>query len=100
MNLGLYDIVTFLEWLNSNIASFGGNKRRITIAGVESGKLLGLLFFWLSSCCPLVSALDILLFPICTYIKITWNVNIDFSLIKCMCFWCRCDFCEVFAAVT
>lgn len=44
MNLGLYDIVTFLEWLNSNIASFGGNKRRITIAGVESGKLLGLLF--------------------------------------------------------
>lgn len=38
-NLGLYDQKTFLEWVNSNIASFGGNKRRITIAGVESGKL-------------------------------------------------------------
>ncbi|CAL8082939.1 unnamed protein product [Orchesella dallaii] len=36
-NFGLADQITFLEWVKENIDGFGGNKRRITVAGVGAG---------------------------------------------------------------
>ncbi|GFQ70430.1 acetylcholinesterase-1, partial [Trichonephila clavata] len=38
-NVGLYDILTALQWVNDNIESFGGDKDLITIHGVSAGSI-------------------------------------------------------------
>ena len=39
-NYGLMDIVAALQWVKTNIASFGGNENNVTIFGQSSGSLL------------------------------------------------------------
>ncbi|KAF8771442.1 acetylcholinesterase-1-like [Argiope bruennichi] len=38
-NVGLYDMVMALQWVNDNIQYFGGDKKRITIAGESAGSI-------------------------------------------------------------
>ncbi|KAH6906700.1 triacylglycerol lipase 3 [Coprinopsis sp. MPI-PUGE-AT-0042] len=39
LNLAQHDMITALEWLHENIASFGGDKRKITMFGESSGAI-------------------------------------------------------------
>ncbi len=39
-NLGLLDVVDALRWTRRNVAAFGGDSRRITIAGQSAGAML------------------------------------------------------------
>ncbi|GFY58970.1 acetylcholinesterase-1 [Trichonephila inaurata madagascariensis] len=43
-NVGIWDMLTALKWVNEHIESFGGDKSRITIAGESAGAIsVGLL---------------------------------------------------------
>lgn len=39
-NLGLMDIILALHWVRDNIASFGGDPKRITVVGHDTGAAL------------------------------------------------------------
>lgn len=38
-NLGLYDQITAIEWINKNIEAFGGNPNKITLIGQSAGAM-------------------------------------------------------------
>lgn len=39
-NLGLMDIILALQWVRDNIAAFGGDPKRITVVGHDTGAAL------------------------------------------------------------
>ncbi|GFS65007.1 acetylcholinesterase-1 [Nephila pilipes] len=43
-NVGLYDMMMALQWVNNNIESFGGDKNRVTIHGVSAGSIAVSIF--------------------------------------------------------
>ncbi|GBO31749.1 Acetylcholinesterase-1 [Araneus ventricosus] len=43
-NIGMYDMLTALQWVNNNIESFGGDKERITLIGESAGSMSISLF--------------------------------------------------------
>lgn len=40
MNLALHDQITALEWVQSNIHLFGGDKNKVTIFGESAGAMM------------------------------------------------------------
>ena len=49
LNLGLKDQLVALEWIQLNIAAFGGDKRKVTVAGERYASLPSLNFEMLIS---------------------------------------------------
>ncbi|CAL1292752.1 unnamed protein product [Larinioides sclopetarius] len=43
-NIGIYDMLTALQWVNNNIESFGGDRKRITLIGESAGSISVSLF--------------------------------------------------------